>query len=65
DHAAILYPGRTVRYGHGITALRAYPGEAEALETELRTLLVNALSLRPGMADDDLRDVRLLYANVQ
>jgi predicted component of viral defense system (DUF524 family) len=43
DHAAILYPGSTVRWTDGIAALSANPLASHALHAELTTLLRSTL----------------------
>jgi hypothetical protein len=42
--ASILYPGPTIRYGDGIAALKAMPGEDDELTTCVGGILATALS---------------------
>jgi hypothetical protein len=43
SYAAILYPGAEVRYADDIEALRAYPGDIEALTSRLSEVISNAV----------------------
>jgi hypothetical protein len=46
-YAAILYPGREIRYADDIEALTAYPGHSDNLESRLREVLAQALAPFP------------------
>ncbi len=45
-YAGTLYPGPTVKYGHGISALQALPSTVAELHAELRQLLGDAISVK-------------------
>lgn len=45
QYAAILYPGPTQNYGHGIEALQAIPGSEVSLEKRLEAILLRALQI--------------------
>lgn len=44
--AAILYPGQSVAYGHGLAAIQALPNSARQLDDELASVLERALLTR-------------------
>ncbi|MDF2958636.1 MAG: hypothetical protein K0S39_371 [Paenibacillus sp.] len=39
EFAAILYPGKTVSYSDGLAAIRAYPGETESMQSQIKAVL--------------------------
>ena len=38
-YAATLYPGKTTRFGDGLAAIHAYPGNETALAAEIQSVI--------------------------